>query len=65
MLELFKGQLSFEEIKHTLTYKEAILLREVRVERLKKEREQIEAERAKEASRQQREAARNKIVLPK
>lgn len=63
MLELFKGQVSFEEIKHTMPYKEALMLRDVRVERLKKEREEIEKERQAEAAKQSRDAARNKIIL--
>jgi hypothetical protein len=65
MLELFKGQLSFDDIKYNMPYKEALLLRDVRVERLKKEREDLDRERQAEAARQQREAARNKIILPK
>jgi hypothetical protein len=65
MLELFKGQLDFDDIKYNMPYKEALLLRDVRVERLKKEREELERERQAEASKQSREAARSKIHLPK
>jgi hypothetical protein len=65
MLELFKGQLDFDDIKYNMPYKEALLLRDVRIERLKKEREELDKERQAEASRHSREAARNKIILPK
>lgn len=65
MLELFKGQLTLEEIQYKMPYKEALLLRDVRIERLKAEREEMEKERQAEADRQAREAARNKIMLPK
>jgi hypothetical protein len=64
MLELFKGQLDFDHIKYKMPYKEALLLRDVRIERLKKEREDLEKERAAEAKRQQSEANRNKIIVP-
>ncbi len=64
MLELFKGQLSIEDLKHNLTHKEALLLREIRSERLRKEREELEKERAKEAEAAKREANRSKIILP-
>jgi hypothetical protein len=53
MLELYKGQLTFDEIKHDMPYKEALMLREVRIERLKAEREQIESERKAEEQRHQ------------
>lgn len=41
MLELFKGQLSYNTIKYELTYKEACKLRSTRVARLVKESEEI------------------------
>jgi len=64
MLELFKGQLDLDKIKYEMPYKEALLLRDVRAERLKKEKEEIERERAEEERRQQREQARNRIYIP-
>lgn len=65
MLELFKGQVTLEEIKYKMPYKEALLLREQRIKRLKEEREELEKERQQEADRQKREQARNKIILSK
>ena len=65
MLELFKGQLSLDDLKYKLTYKESVSLRNVRVERLKKEKEELEKEREVENLRIQREQARNKILSPK
>lgn len=47
MMELFKGQVSMDYLFHTLTYKEALLLREARLERLKREKEELENERRK------------------
>jgi hypothetical protein len=64
MLELFKGQMTLEEIQYKLPYKEALLLRDVRIERLKSERDELDKERQAEANRQAREAARNKIMAP-
>lgn len=46
-MELFKGQVSEEYLFHTLTYKEALLLRDRRLERLKREKEHMEEERKK------------------
>lgn len=65
MLELFKGQLELDKIMHEMPYKEALLLRDVRLERLKKEREDIEKEREAEVKKQQAEQARNKIYVSK
>lgn len=56
MLELFKGQVSEEYLFHSLTYKEAILLREVRLERLKREKEELEKERKDAELKQRRES---------
>lgn len=64
MLELFKGQIELEEIKHRMSYKEALLLRDVRAERLKREKEELEKEREELARKQARESARNKILMP-
>jgi F0F1-type ATP synthase epsilon subunit len=65
MLELFKGQLTYEELTTKLTYKEALTLRDVRVERLQKEREELEKEREKENQKIQQQQARDKIVHAK
>jgi len=51
MLELFKGQLDIDYIKYGMSYKEALLLRDTRVERLKKEREEIEKDREIESAK--------------
>lgn len=64
MLELFKGQIDLDQIKYELPYKEALLLRDVRAERLKKEKEEIEKEREAQARKQERENTRNKILMP-
>lgn len=56
MLELFKGQLSYSDLFIGLTYREANYIRGVRIERLKKEREEIEKERKAMESRQRRES---------
>lgn len=56
MLELFKGQLSYSDLFRGLTYREANYIRGVRIERLKKEREEIEKERKAMESRQRRES---------
>jgi hypothetical protein len=62
MLELFIGQLSINEIKHDMTYKEMLSLRKVRIERLEKERKELEKERKEEQERAARENARNRIM---
>lgn len=64
MLELYNGQLDLDKIMYEMPYKEALLLRDVRIERKKREREELEKERQAEASRRAREEARNKIFLP-
>jgi len=62
MLELFKGQIPLDELKHNLSYKEALLLRDARVERLNKEREELERERKLEADKHKRDQARHSIL---
>lgn len=64
MLELYNGQIDLYKIMYEMPYKEALLLRDVRIERKKREREELERERQAEASRRSREEARNKIFLP-
>jgi hypothetical protein len=64
MLELYNGQLDLDKIMYEMPYKEALLLRDVRIERKKREREELEKERQAEASRRAREEARSKIYLP-
>lgn len=61
MLELFKGQLSYEELKE-LSHKEAISLREARIRRLEIERDELERERERETAKQERENARRSIL---
>lgn len=39
-LTLFKNQIPLDDLKHKLSYKEALTLRNIRVERLNKERAQ-------------------------
>lgn len=39
-LTLFKNQIPLDDIKHKLSYKEALTLRNVRVERLERERKE-------------------------
>jgi hypothetical protein len=62
MLELYKGQIAINDIKYNMSYKEALLLREVRVNRLQKEREEIEREREIEAAKLKREQTRQSIL---
>lgn len=64
MLELYKGQLTYDDIVNKLVYKQSILLREVRLKRLEKERKEIEKERALENQKMQSQQARDKMVLP-
>lgn len=47
ILEIFKGQASEEYLFHTLTFKELSLLKECRLERLDREKEEMEKERKK------------------
>ena len=42
MLELFKGQISLEDIKYNLCHKELLLLRDARIKRLQKEHEAMQ-----------------------
>lgn len=51
MLELYKGQLSRQDIEYNLSYRELLLYRDVRYERLTKEREAMEAERKKQENK--------------
>jgi len=62
MLELYKGQLDMDDFKYKLSYREALIMRETRIERLKREREEIEEERKKEAERMKSEQARQSIL---
>lgn len=62
MLELFKGQIPLDTLKYELSYKESLQLRDARVDRLKKEREEMEKERQAELSKQKREQARQSIL---
>lgn len=62
MLELFKNQIPFKTLKYELSYKEALLMRDTRIKRLEKEKEELEKERQAEAAKQKREQARNKIL---
>jgi len=62
MLELFKGQLDTDYIKYGMSYKEALLLRDTRVKRLKKEKEEIEKEREVEAAKMKQEQARQMLL---
>lgn len=54
MLELYKGQISLDDLQYSRSYKEALLLRESRVQRYKKERDEAEREREREAAKQTR-----------
>lgn len=38
-LDLFKNQIPLEDLKYNMPYREAIMLRDIRIDRLKKERE--------------------------
>ena len=42
MLELFAGQLTREEILHSMTFKEAIKMRDIRIKRKLRERKEME-----------------------
>lgn len=60
MLELYKGQLSYADLFKNLSYREALYLRDARVDRLKKEREEMERERKELEAKQRREAILNR-----
>lgn len=62
MLELFAGQLTREEILHSMTFKEAIKIRDIRIKRKLKERKELEEDRAKELEEHERIQARNQIL---
>ncbi len=64
MLELYKGQIDLDYLKHKIPYKEMLMLRDARIERLKREKEELDREREEEARRQRAEAARNSIHVP-
>lgn len=61
MLELFKAQISMEELK-AMSLREFMMLREIRVDRYNKEREQIENDQRKHEEAMQRAQARNAIL---
>lgn len=63
MLDLYKGSIGLYQLMHEFPYKEALRFRDIRVKRLKAQREEMEAERKKEAAAQ---AAQNrpKIYVP-
>jgi hypothetical protein len=56
MVELYKGSATLDYIMNDLTYKEALLLRKVRIDRLKKERDEMEAERKRQEAQHRRDA---------
>lgn len=62
MLELFAGQLTREEILHSMTFKEAIKIRDIRIKRKIKERKEMEDDRANELDEQRRAQVRNQIL---
>lgn len=61
MTELYKNDQS-QYFLTEIPYREALMMREARVSRLKKEREEAEKERQAEMERQKREATRNAIL---
>jgi hypothetical protein len=62
MLELFKGQLDLDYIKHKMTYIEMTNLRQARIARLEKEKKELEAERQKDQVDMAKSNTRNKIL---
>lgn len=62
MLELFAGQLSYNDIMHNISYRELLLIREKRIKRKLAEREEMEKEHARELEERNREFARNAIM---
>ena len=62
MLELYKGQITPDYIKYDIPYKEALLMRDTRIARLKKEREQIEKEREAEAAKMKQQQFRQSFL---
>ncbi len=62
MLELFAGQLTRDEILHSMTFKEAIKIRDIRIKRKIKERKELDDERERELEEQGRVHARNQIL---
>ena len=55
MLQLFRGELSYTDITRGMVYKDMISLRDVRVERLAKDRENSEKQRKDNDSQRIRE----------
>lgn len=45
MLELYKGQLTREDIEKKMSYRELLMYRDVRIKRLTEENKALEAER--------------------
>lgn len=64
MLEIFKGQISPDHIMYKFTYKQALSMRETRLSRLKKERDEMEKERAAQESKLKTQQI-NKSILRK
>ena len=62
MLELFAGQLTRDEILHSMTFKEAIKMRDIRIKRKLRERKEMEDEHEKAIQEQERAHARNQIM---
>lgn len=60
MMELYKGNAILDKIMTEMPYKQALLLRDVRSERLERERKEIERQRKEEESKQFKERVMKK-----
>lgn len=63
-LEIFKGQISYDALFKDMPYKDMIGLRDSRVKRLIKEREEQEAKMKQDEAEQKRAMARQQIMHP-
>lgn len=63
MLALYEGQIDIDQLKYEMPYKEQLLLRDIRVERLKNEEKRQQDERQRIEASQRAKEARDSIVI--
>lgn len=63
MLALYEGQIDMNLLKYEMPYKEQLLLRDIRVERLKNEEKRQQDERQRIEASQRAKEARDSIVI--
>lgn len=62
MLEIFKGQMTINEILHVVPYKILLIIRDERIKRLKSEREEMDKLAAQQAELEKKNSIRNQIL---